>query len=132
MFTPIFSILSSLLSALRSPLSLTLHSSLSTLMHSPRFALIEYDGKQHFEYNPLWSDGGQAKFEVCQLHDRMKNCFVREYHLHLLRVSFLEAQSISEWLDRFIVAVSGTPSDREVPLFSNAGLYAALYGNEKA
>lgn len=49
-------------------------------------ALIEYDGKQHFE--PIDFFGGEKEFQVIQKRDRIKNNFCKRINTPLLRIPY--------------------------------------------
>lgn len=57
--------------------------------------LIEYDGEQHFKPNKKF---GLETFEILKLHDSMKNEYVKENNLNLLRISYIDFDNIESIL----------------------------------
>jgi very-short-patch-repair endonuclease len=59
--------------------------------------LIEYDGRQHFE--PINVFGGQMGLLETQRNDRIKNKFVEDNDISLLRINYKEYNKIEEILN---------------------------------
>lgn len=55
--------------------------------------LIEYDGKQHFEYTPLFKDNS-----IIQEHDNMKNIYCEKHNIPLLRINYKDFCHIEDIL----------------------------------
>jgi len=68
------------------------------------FYLIEYDGKQHYE----WQIGWQTKinFETLQYHDKLKNAYCLKNNIPLLRIPYWEFDNIEEILNRYFKIVN--------------------------
>ena len=62
--------------------------------------VIEYDGKQHFEVSNFCNDVELAKelFEKVKKHDQIKNAFVNNNKINILRISYKEFNKIEEIL----------------------------------
>lgn len=61
--------------------------------------LIEFDGEQHFKPNAHF---GEEAFEVLQIHDEMKNAYVKERNIPLLRIRYDEFNSIANKLTVYL------------------------------
>ena len=64
-------------------------------------ALIEYDGKQHFEPVEIW--GGEEALKQVQLRDSIKNDYCRTNNIPLLRIH--HDKNIEEELDNFLASL---------------------------
>lgn len=97
-----------------------------------RCAIIEFDGRQHFEVVPRFHGHdpvkAQAKLKVQQYHDIVKNIYTRDQSISLLRISYREEKEIEIYLLRFIHLLKTT--NKRITLFSNSSLesYAHPYG----
>lgn len=73
-------------------------------IYLPSFkAVIEFDGRQHFEVVERW--GGQTRLEENIVSDISKNFGCRDKGLHLLRISFKEIKEIRQWVESFLSAI---------------------------
>jgi len=67
----------------------------------PEFmTLIEYDGEQHFISVDHW--GGEQGLEERQIKDTIKNDYVSEKGINLLRIPYSEINNISDILNDFL------------------------------
>jgi len=67
----------------------------------PEFmTLIEYDGEQHFISVDHW--GGKQGLEERQIKDKIKNDYVSENGINLLRIPYTEINNISDILNDFL------------------------------
>ncbi len=49
-------------------------------------AIVEYDGKQHFE--PIETFGGENAFKTLQIRDQIKNTFCKENNIKMIRIDY--------------------------------------------
>lgn len=63
-------------------------------------ALVEFDGKQHFE--PVEYFGGEDSFKLQQLKDQIKNDYCEKNNIPLLRIPYWDEKNIDCILDEFI------------------------------
>ena len=63
-------------------------------------SLIEYDGEQHFKANKYF--GGETAFRKSQVNDEIKNKFVIDNNINLLRIRFDQIKEINDILDKNI------------------------------
>ena len=61
--------------------------------------LIEFDGEQHFKPNAHF---GEEAFEILQIHDSMKDSYVKEHSIPLLRIRYDEFNSIADKLTNYL------------------------------
>lgn len=68
--------------------------------------VIEYDGRQHFEPVKRW--GGEAALESCREHDRIKDKFLLDNEIHLLRIAYTCStfERIGDVVNRFLTNVN--------------------------
>ena len=66
--------------------------------------LIEYDGKQHFE----WIEGWMTKkqFETLQIHDQLKNEFCKKHNIKLIRIPYWDFNNIEIILTKELNIIS--------------------------
>lgn len=99
-------------------------------------AVIEYDGKQHFELVSRFhgSDTRKAKekLDKQRLHDLMKNRYCRDHHISLLRISYQEDDNIEKWVTEFITSLTKQSAPTPITIFSNHTLYSTPYGIEES
>lgn len=55
--------------------------------------LIEYDGRQHFEYSNNWNQT-KEDFEILQENDKRKNEYCKEKQIKLIRVNYLDYNNL--------------------------------------
>lgn len=55
--------------------------------------LIEYDGRQHFEYSKNWNQT-KEEFEILKENDKRKNEYCKEKQIKLVRVNFLDYNNL--------------------------------------
>ena len=60
--------------------------------------LIEFDGRQHFQYSKLWMT--EEQFKQSQYHDKLKNEYCIKNNIKLLRIKY--DQNVEECLDKFL------------------------------
>lgn len=72
----------------------------SIIKNNRLIALIEYDGKQHFEPSDFF--GGESAFEETKIRDGIKNEYCRNKNIPLLRIPYWEFVNIEKVLDDFI------------------------------
>lgn len=60
--------------------------------------LIEYDGKQHYE--PIEYFGGQNSFKIIQEYDKIKNSYVKNNNIKLIRISYQNYNDIDKILSK--------------------------------
>lgn len=60
--------------------------------------LIEYDGRQHFEWIEGWMT--QAEFETIQIHDELKNQYCKNNNIKLIRIPYWDFDNIEEILQK--------------------------------
>ena len=65
-----------------------------------QMAIIEYDGKQHFEPVKHW--GGQEVLEITQQHDAIKNAYCATKNIRLLRIKYTDFERIQELITAFL------------------------------
>lgn len=65
-------------------------------------ALIEFDGKQHFEPVKAW--GGKERLKQNQLRDKIKNDYCKEQNIPLLRIRYDE--DVAEKLGLFFITLN--------------------------
>lgn len=58
--------------------------------------LIEYDGKQHYEWIEDWIT--KEEFETIQIHDELKNQYCKKHNINLLRIPYWDFNNIEEIL----------------------------------
>ena len=96
-----------------------------------RVAVIEYDGRQHFEIVKEFHKGdpidSKEAFDKGHRHDITKNMFTIKYNISLLRISHKEDEHIEKWVVDFIEALR--KSNKRVEMFSNLILYSEPYGH---
>lgn len=63
-----------------------------------RNTLIEFDGKQHFQYIERYDRGDKTKLEARQQADREKDNFAKRHSLRLIRINYKEFYKIEEIL----------------------------------
>ncbi|MCA1021632.1 DUF2726 domain-containing protein [Halobacillus litoralis] len=61
-------------------------------------ALIEYDGKQHYE--PVEHFGGEKNFKIIQKRDQIKNTYCKESNIPLIRIPYWEFDNIEYILNK--------------------------------
>jgi hypothetical protein len=87
-----------------------------------RYAIIEFDGRQHFEVTPCFHGHDPAKaqrgLEVQQYHDLVKNIYTRDNNISLLRISYREESQLETYLIQFINALK--TSSKRITIFSNS------------
>lgn len=66
------------------------------------FALIEFDGIQHFEYNSFLHKNNIENFYKQQHYDEMKNQYCLQNNIPLLRIKYTECNNIENILINFI------------------------------
>ena len=59
--------------------------------------LIEYDGKQHYEWIKGWLT--KEQFETLQHHDKLKDEYCMNNNIHLLRIPYWDLEDIEEILN---------------------------------
>ena len=94
-----------------------------------RYAVVEFDGRQHFEMTPCF-DGtnpvkAQESFGVRQYHDLIKNIYTRDNNISLLRISYREEKEIETYLIQFINALKTT--SKPITIFSNSQHESYVY-----
>ncbi len=94
-------------------------------------AVIEYDGRQHFEIVPRFHgsnvEKAQEKLTKQHNHDLIKNKYTQTHNISLLRIAYAEDDIIEKLVTDFITNVKKYPSTR-TDLFSNPTLYTQPYG----
>jgi len=88
------------------------------------FALLEMDGRQHFNPSP-WSGDQRNPDEVFRDQvdrDRQKDAIAKDRGFSLLRIAHGDSKRISECLDRFLAATSVT----DAFAVSNTDLYSSV------
>lgn len=65
-------------------------------------AVVEFDGRQHFEYVAHFHRGGASSLEKQQSHDRLKDEFTRAKGFSILRIAYEQETEIDAWLSRYI------------------------------
>lgn len=60
-------------------------------------AIIEFDGEQHFELNPFYNPDGKV-----QVHDEIKNNYLLQHNIPILRIPYYEIQNIESLILDFI------------------------------
>jgi hypothetical protein len=90
---------------------------------SGKIAMIELDGKQHFQVVYWYGPPSDLKDQISR--DLSKNRHARDNGMSLLRIAYTEynRDSIVEWVNKFIAAVQA--SDDPVLMVSNPRLYNA-------
>ena len=89
-------------------------------------AIIEFDGSQHFEYVSSWHKN-QEGFEKQKQKDILKNKFLRDRKIPLLRISYLEEAHIARHITEYITELrKGNKITRFIPSMS----YPHPYGPE--
>jgi len=58
--------------------------------------LIEYDGKQHYEWIEDWMT--KEEFETIQIHDELKNQYCKNHNIKLLRIPYWDFDNIESIL----------------------------------
>lgn len=65
-------------------------------------AIIEYDGKQHFEPVKYW--GGEGKFKELKIKDALKNGYCALNNIPLLRITYKD-ENVEEIISKFVKAL---------------------------
>ena len=62
-------------------------------------AVIEFDGRQHFEPIPGW--GGEEGLQRRKQHDGIKNAYCESKNIRLLRIKYTDFERIEELIRTF-------------------------------
>jgi very-short-patch-repair endonuclease len=62
------------------------------------FALIEFDGKQHFK--PIKYYGGEETFNTVKHRDQIKNDYCKKHNITLIRIPYFDFKNIEKILDQ--------------------------------
>jgi hypothetical protein len=92
-----------------------------------RVGVIEYDGRQHFEVTSVFKVDAE-KLAEGRKRDIIKNRFLRDRSISLLRISYQEDATIEKWVTDFIRALESATTP--VYRFSSPLLYINPFGDE--
>lgn len=93
-------------------------------------AVIEVDGRQHFELLVGCHFGNnEGELAITKQHDTYKNNFLKERGISLLRISYLELTFAEVLIKQFLLDVAG--SSKSIYRFSNQKLYSNPFGNKQ-
>lgn len=73
------------------------------VFYNGRTYLVEFDGKQHYEYVPYF---GKESFMSTRKHDKMKNDYCRLRDIPLLRITWLSYDHVEFMLDEFLYGLT--------------------------
>jgi len=67
------------------------------------YGLIEYDGKQHYEWIEGWIS--KENYKKIKYHDQLKNQYCQKYNISLLRIPYWEFNNIENILNNWLKKV---------------------------
>lgn len=81
---------------------------------------IEYDGKQHFEYDATFQHTSYAKFAEQREHDKIKTEYCRDHSINLLRIKYkLTNKKIFGFMDDFLSSTPNAQYDKGVIFYND-------------
>lgn len=93
-----------------------------------RVAMIEYDGKQHFEETPVFKIDA-VKLAKSKQRDIIKNRFCRDKSISLLRIAYTEDDHIQKWVTDFINSLKTT--QKPLYVFQSPLLYPNPFADDE-
>jgi hypothetical protein len=102
-----------------------LHPDLMCQIEDGHRCMIELDGQQHFQHVPHFHKTAAKSLYEGIRRDRTKNMYCLKNNIHLLRISYLEDNSIDHWIRKFFTEVRQSIAENQGLVFmvSNAKLY---------
>ena len=73
------------------------------LKYNEKEYIIEFNGKQHYEYSPIFHINGIEDFYKQQLRDENLRKFCNENNIILIEISYKQLQNISIILDKYFI-----------------------------
>lgn len=73
---------------------------------------IEFDGQQHFKYNPFFHKNGEQEFLNLQARDNDKNRYCLEHNITLFRIPYSDLPEIEDILTKIFKEKSSTTIEK--------------------
>lgn len=98
----------------------------AVIVDGGQLAIIEFDGAQHFNYVSSWHKSPEG-FENSKRKDIIKNRFLRERKIPLLRIAYPEEDHIAKHVTEYLTELR---KGHKITRFIPSSLYPHPYGEE--